>query len=133
METAGSHGVAPCDSFQLRNRNPTMNTHDNSIRVRVPALSIPDIQARRRKTNEGASLNLSGREVVDGANRGNKLMNSKKYLQIGTLNVRTLNLKTLRKKEKRLEMANNFNKCKLNILGIVDYKYETQICNIFIQ
>ena len=76
-----------------------MNTHGNSTRLRAPAPSIPDVQASLRKTNESVSLNPSGREVVDGANRGNKLMNSKKYLQIGTLN-----LKTLRKKEKRLEM-----------------------------
>ena len=24
MESAGSHGVVPCDSYQLRNRNPKM-------------------------------------------------------------------------------------------------------------
>ena len=43
--------------------------------------------------------------MSDGANRGNKLMNGKKYLQIDTLDVRTLR-----------------KKCKLNIFGIVDHK-----------
>lgn len=45
-------------------------------------------------------------------------MSSKKYLQIGTFNA----ARTLREKEKRLEMARNFKKCKLNILGVVDHK-----------
>lgn len=44
-------------------------------------------------------------------------MNTKKYLQIGIVNVRTT-----REKEKRLEMANIFTKCKLNILGVVEHK-----------
>ena len=44
-------------------------------------------------------------------------MNCKKQLQIGTFNARTL-----RNQEKRLELAHNFNKCKLDILGVVDHK-----------
>ena len=62
-------------------KNPTMNKHDNSTRVKAPAFSIPDFQACPRKTNEGASLNPFRREVPGGTNRGNKLMNSKRYLQ----------------------------------------------------
>eukprot|EP00106_Octopus_bimaculoides_P008133 XP_014775575.1 PREDICTED: uncharacterized protein LOC106872914 [Octopus bimaculoides] len=96
-----------------------MNPHINSTRVRAPVSDILDVQASCIKTDKGTSLNPTGRQVADSKNRGIKLMNSKKYLQIGTLNVRTL-----KEKEKRLEMANNFNKCKLNILGVVEHKVE---------
>lgn len=55
---------------------PPWNPHLNSIRVRVPDSSFPDVLANLIKIVGGTSLNL-GREVADGENRGIKLMNFK--------------------------------------------------------
>ena len=110
--------------INMRNRNPITKTHENSTRVNGPANTIPVVRARptHSMTNGGASLNSIGsnpigREEAEGKNKGNTLLSCKTYVQVATFNTRTI-----RTEDKRLELANNFNKCKLDILGIVDHK-----------
>ena len=116
METAEVYGVAPYILYQTRNRNPTWKYTKTAPRLKPHTIS-PEVLTCRTKTGEDASLNPTGREVPDSKNKGTKLMNCKKYLQIGTFNARTL-----RNQEKRLELAKNLSKCKLSILGIVHHK-----------
>ena len=40
---------------------PHMKTHENSTRVKAPALTIPDVQASPTMIDEAASLNPTGR------------------------------------------------------------------------
>ena len=94
-----------------------MEVHENSTRVKAPDTIRPIVQACLQKTNESSSSNPLGREGPDGKNKGCKLIKCKTYLQVGTFNARTL-----KNNQKRMELANNINKCKLNILGIVDHK-----------
>jgi len=63
---------------------------------------------------------LIERDSVDGYNHRNKLLNYKQISMIGTHNVRTL-----RKDTKRSELVENFNRCKLSVLGFVDHKIST--------
>ena len=70
------------------------------------------------RTNEGASSKPKVRETSEySKDKGIKLLSCKNYIQIATLNVRTI-----RTPDKLLELANNFNNCNLNILGIIDHK-----------
>ena len=54
---------------------------------------------------------------MDRKNRGNKILSCKTYLQVATFNA-----KILRTDDKRHELADNFNNCQLDILGITDHK-----------
>ena len=77
-----------------------------------------------QRTYDVASLKLKGWGVADlSKNKEKKLPESspkilcKIYIQIATLNVRTI-----RTSDNIYEIANNFNKCKLSIHGIIDHK-----------
>jgi len=84
--------------------------------VEVPDTTTPDVKVCLKR-NDDTSSNPTGRDISDNVNKGNKLMNCKKQIQI-----RTFNARTLRKDDKRRQLTNNFNKCNLDILGIVDHK-----------
>ena len=99
----------PCDSYQLHNRNPTINKHDNTTRARAPAFSIPDVQACPRKINEGFSLNPFGREVPDDKN-GQLLLD-----HATECNLHITNTLFKKKNRKQQKFISDMNGCKSQI------------------
>jgi len=69
-----------------------MKVHTNNTRVEVPDTNIPNVKACLSRNNEDTSSNPpTGREISDSMNHGiSKLMNCKRFVQIGTFNARTL-------------------------------------------
>ena len=117
---------APCFQSVIQTSCATetliMNTHENCTRVQAPANTIHNDQASlaSSRSDEDAPLTPTGlnpsgliptgRGAMDCKNRGNKILSCKTYLQVATFNARTI-----RTNDKRHELANNFNKCKLDV------------------
>ena len=96
-----------------------MMERNNRTRVKAPAFTIPDVRAcpKFKRNDDIVPSNSKEKGAVDGNNGRKNLMNYKNYSLIGTYNVRTL-----RKDEKRSELAENFKRSKLSVLGLVDHK-----------
>ena len=96
-----------------------MNIQRKCSRVKTPDNKLSKIQANLKQiTNDAESLKPKGRNSSDKIkNKGKKLLSCKEDIQIATKNIRTI-----RTRDKICEMVNNFNKYKLNILGIIDHK-----------
>ena len=92
-------------------------THKNSTRVKAPA-KTPEILVCPKLTHEDTSSKPNGRVVSDyKKKKGLNLLKCKYYTLIGTFNARTL-----KEDHKRYELANNFIKSNLCILGVIDHK-----------
>ena len=97
-----------------------MKVQPQSTRVKAPTKRVPVINAppSQSGTNDDVFLNLHRRNKSDSRNTGkHKLLNCKKETIIATFNTRTIRLPS-----KRIELVNNFNTNKIDILGIVDHK-----------
>ena len=97
-----------------------MKAQPRSTRVKAPNKRQPVINAPPSQTgiNDGVFLNLYRRNKSDRRDTGkHKLLNCKDETKIAAINIRTL-----RQPNGRLELVNNFNKNKIEILGIIDHK-----------
>ena len=103
-----------------------MTRQNNSTRVKAPNSNPEDSECcTTATTDDGASLNPNGRVAPDIRIGRNRLLQCKQLTNIGTFNVRTL-----RAPGKLDELSNNFTRCNLDVLGIIDHKiiHEDELC-----
>ena len=107
-----------------------------NTRVRVPIQASRSTCTDSQESHDSAPSNPTGRGLVDYSAGGKgTLLRCKNTLFIATINVRTIRLK-----EKREEVAYNFNVHSIDILGLQEHrivhdepvKYETVLGNTLI-
>ena len=114
-----------CGYYTVRGVAPPQYTATEKLIMRenntAPGVKAPDRvpegTADPPGTNDDVSLNPQGREESDSSNQRDRILNCRHHTNVATMNVRTI-----RTDSKRSELANNCNKHKIAILGVVDHK-----------
>ena len=97
-----------------------MNSTTSSTRVQAPAQTDPNPLCVSSETNDGYSLNPTGRDVPDRSGHGSpqKLLKCKKPSVYSTFNVRTLNPKS-----QLHELTSTAKNCRVDIISIQEHRH----------